>query len=65
MNEITNFTPFVKEYFEQIDFSYWEKRLNACLGKLKGLKTEKAKEPYYVDLYAIFCSSWRSFLLTA
>ncbi len=46
--------PFVKEYFESIDFDYWEKRLNFCLDKLSNLKTDKAKSPYIVDLYSIY-----------
>lgn len=52
--EVKDFSNFIKEYFENIDFNYWEKRLNFCIGKLNSLKTEKAKEPYNIDLYAIY-----------
>ena len=50
------------EYYREVDFSIWEKSVNICFDKLKKLKTDKAKTPWALKMYAnylqlieIFC----------
>jgi len=50
------------EYYREVDFSIWEKSVNMCFDKLKKLKTDKAKTPWALKMYAnylqlieIFC----------
>ncbi len=50
------------EYYRDIDFSIWQKSVNVCFDKLRKLKTDKAKNPWALKMYAnylqlieIFC----------
>jgi len=45
---------FMVDYFKNIDFDYWEKRLNFSLDKILKLKKNKSKSYYVVDIYSIY-----------
>lgn len=44
----------IKEYYEVIDFSVWEKSIDSYCDKLRKLKTNKAKRIWSLKLYAEF-----------
>lgn len=45
---------FMFDYFKNIDFDYWEKRLNFSLDKILKLKRKKSKSYYLIDAYSIY-----------
>ena len=45
---------FMFDYFNNIDFDYWEKRLNFALAKILKLKKDKSKSYYLIDIYSIY-----------
>jgi len=45
---------FMIDYFNNIDFDYWEKRLNFSLDKIHKLKKNKSKSYYLIDVYSIY-----------
>lgn len=45
---------FMLDYFNNIDFDYWEKRLNFSLDKIHKLKKNKSKSYYLIDIYSIY-----------
>lgn len=45
---------FMVDYFENIDFDYWEKRLNFSFDKITKLKRNKSKSYYLIDIYSIY-----------
>ena len=45
---------FMVNYFENIDFDYWEKRLNFSLDKILKLKRNKSKSYYLIDIYSTY-----------
>jgi hypothetical protein len=45
---------FMFDYFNRINFNYWEKRASMTTEKLKRLKTLQAKSPYIIDYYSMY-----------
>ena len=45
---------FMLDYFNNINFVYWEKRLNFSLDKILKLKKNKSKPYYLIDAYSIY-----------
>ena len=45
---------FMVDYFENIDFDYWEKRLNFSFDKITKLKRNKSKSYYLIDIYSVY-----------
>jgi hypothetical protein len=45
---------FMFDYFNNIDFDYWEKRLDFALDKIIKLKKDKSKSYYLIDIYSIY-----------
>lgn len=42
------------DYFNNIDFDYWEKRIDFSLDKIRKLKKNKFKSYYLIDVYSIY-----------
>lgn len=45
---------FMIDYFNNIDFDYWEKRLNFALDKIRKLKKNKSKSYFLIDVFSIY-----------
>lgn len=45
---------FMLDYFNNINFNYWDKRLNFALDKILKLKRDKSKSYYLIDIYSIY-----------
>jgi len=56
---------FILEYLKNIDFDYWQKRIDHCAGKLHILKTDRAKKIYTVDLYSTYLQLLEIFFINA
>ena len=56
---------FVIDYYTDIDFDYWEKRLNSCVDKVRRLKRDKSKAPYVIDVYSIYLQLLEIFFINA
>jgi len=51
---IKDIKTFMVDYYENIDFSYWNSRLNDTEKKLDPLTSWDQKSHYYIDLYIIY-----------